>query len=122
MSGCRDARMPGCQDVGLSTTRGVRDPDTLGSLRKRHLEMVDFFEKDGCLKPGLKVGLVKGLGQNVFYFSRISLTFFDRCFMLNGFWMKPLQPRSRMSVACPSILYPLERSALISGLISLSLS
>lgn len=54
--------------------------------------------------------------------SRISLTLLDRSFILKGFWIKPLHPLSSISVALPSLLYPLERSTLTLGSICFILS
>ena len=41
--------------------------------------------------------------------------FWDRLSRLKGFWMKPLQPRFRISVAWPLTLYPLDRITRTAG-------
>lgn len=48
---------------------------------------------------------------------RISLTLRESCSMVKGFCRKPLQPRLNISVAWPFMVYPLERSTLMSGFI-----
>ena len=50
--------------------------------------------------------------------SNTSLTFRERFARRKGFWRNPLQPRSIISCAWPSMLYPLERRTLIPGWIS----
>lgn len=83
-----------------------------------------FWQNDQRIRYGrLLFGMASlALWKTSYASSRISLTLLDNSFMLKGFWIKPLHPLSSISVALPSLLYPLERSTLTLGSICFILS